>query len=72
MNRRTLASTFGILFAASAPVALAQNALSSATCPRVVTIQEEGKPPLQCRVLKTWPEGSGVAFDVEVRDPAEP
>lgn len=49
----------------SAGLVLAQKPPSEG-CPRVVTIQEGGKPPMQCRVLKTWAEGNGAAFEVEV------
>lgn len=40
-------------------------AQKSADCPRIVTIQEPGKPAMQCRVLKTWSEGNTTAFEVE-------
>jgi hypothetical protein len=41
-------------------------AQAPSSVPRVVTIQEAGKPALQCRVLKTWSQGAEVAFEVEV------
>ena len=44
---------------------LAQQALPAPNVPRVVTIQEEGKPAMQCRVLKTWKTGASDAFEVE-------
>src|SRR5206468_3092837 len=35
-------------------------------CPRVITVQELGKKPQRCRVLKTWREADGmVAFEVQ-------
>jgi hypothetical protein len=44
---------------------LAQQALPAPNVPRVVTIQEEGKPAMQCRVLKTWKSGPSDVFEVE-------